>query len=114
MTVDLFAGLPVSDLDRAVTWYGRLLGAEPSMYPNDAEAVWQVGEHGHVYVRVQPDDAGGGQVTLFVDDVAERVDAIRARGVEPDQDELYDNGVRKVTYRDPDGNEVGLGGTTAT
>jgi hypothetical protein len=24
--------------------------------------------------------------------------------------ETYENGVRKMTYRDPDGNEVGLGG----
>jgi hypothetical protein len=24
--------------------------------------------------------------------------------------EAYANGVRKITYRDPDGNEIGLGG----
>ena len=39
MDVDLFAGLPVADYERAVAWYGRLLGAEPSFLPNETEAV---------------------------------------------------------------------------
>lgn len=33
-----------------------------------------------------------------------------ARGIEPEERETYENGVRKVTYRDPDGNEIGYGG----
>ena len=49
-------------------------------------------------------------MTLFVDDLADRVDAITGRGLEPHLDETYDNGVRKVTYRDPEGTEVGFGG----
>ncbi len=32
---------------------------------------------------------------------------IASRGVEPAQRETYSNGVRKATYRDPDGNEIG-------
>jgi hypothetical protein len=34
----------------------------------------------------------------------------RGRGIEPAQRETYPNGVRKVIYRDPDGNELGFGG----
>jgi hypothetical protein len=49
-------------------------------------------------------------VTLFVDDLDGIVSAISARGLEPTERETYSNGVRKVTYRDPDGNEVGFGG----
>jgi hypothetical protein len=56
MEVDLFAGLPVSDYQRALTWYERLLGAKPA------------------------------------------------------SQETYENGVRKVIYRDPDSNEIGFGG----
>ncbi len=67
MTVDLFAGLPVSDYQRALTWYERLLGSEPAFLPNATEAVWELAEHRW-------------------------------------------NGVRKVIYRDPDGNEIGFGG----
>ncbi|MGX5654892.1 VOC family protein [Geodermatophilus nigrescens] len=110
MTVELFAGVPVSDLPRALDWYGRLFGAEPSFLPNDVEAVWEVAEHRHVYVELKPGDAGHSMVTLFVDDLDERVAAIAGRGLQPALRETYDNGVRKVTYRDPDGNEVGLGG----
>ena len=32
------------------------------------------------------------------------------RGLEPAQREIYSNGVRKVIFRDADGNEVGFGG----
>ena len=30
--------------------------------------------------------------------------------IEPALRETYGNGVRKATYRDPDGNEIGFGG----
>jgi hypothetical protein len=52
VTVDLFAGLPVSDYQRAVTWYERLLGSEPAFFPNATEAVWDLAEHRYLYVAV--------------------------------------------------------------
>jgi catechol 2,3-dioxygenase-like lactoylglutathione lyase family enzyme len=110
MTVELFAGLPVADLAGALDWYERLLGAPPAFRPNDVEAVWEVGEHRYVYVELRPEHAGHSMHTLFVDDLEERVAAIGGRGIEPAERETYDNGVRKVTYRDPDGNEIGFGG----
>ena len=48
--------------------------------------------------------------TVFVDDFDERVEQIAARGIDPVERETYANGVRKATYRDPEGNEIGLGG----
>ena len=119
MGVDLFAGISVSDLDRAVGWYGQLLGAEPAFFPNDVEAVWEVDEHRYLYVRLRPEHAGHALTTLVLDgsdgsdgsnDLDDRVRAIAGRGLEPVEDETYANGVRKVTYRDPDGNELGFGG----
>jgi catechol 2,3-dioxygenase-like lactoylglutathione lyase family enzyme len=109
----LFAGVAVRDRETAVRWYGRLFGAEPMMFPNDAEAVWELAEHRLVYVKVDLEAAGHGLVTIFVDDLAERVAAIAGRGIERATDETYGNGVRKVTYRDPDGNEIGFGGGPA-
>ena len=108
--VDLFAGVPVRDLAEALAWYERLLGAAPAFFPHDTEAVWEVGEHAYVYVVQLPERAGHALHTLFVDDLDRRVADIRARGIEPAAEESYDNGVRKVTYRDPDGNELGFGG----
>lgn len=109
MTIALFAGLPVSDYRRALAWYERLLGSEPAFLPTATEAVWELAEHRYLYIEVR-EHAGHALHTVFVDDLDERVDAITSRGLEPASRETYDNGVRKVTYRDPDGNEVGFGG----
>ena len=106
----LFAGISVADYPAAQEWYERLFGGPPSFHPNDVEAVWEVAPGRSVYVEERPEHAGHALVTLFVDDLADRVAAISARGIEPHLDETYDNGVRKVTYRDPEGNEVGFGG----
>jgi catechol 2,3-dioxygenase-like lactoylglutathione lyase family enzyme len=45
MALDLFAGIPVSDLARALAWYEQLLGFPPAFHPNDNEAVWELAEH---------------------------------------------------------------------
>ncbi len=111
--VDLFAGIPVSDLTRAVDWYSRLLGSDPSFFPNDVEAVWDVAEHRYLYVELLPERAGHAMHTLFVDDLDSRVAGISERGIEPTQQETYDNGVRKVIYRAADGNELSFGGGPA-
>lgn len=113
MTVDLFAGLSVSEYKRALTWYERLLGCEPAFLPNATEAVWELAEHRYLYIEELPERAGRALHTVFVDDLDERVENISARGIEPASQETYGNGVRKVIYRDPDGNEIGFGGLPA-
>jgi catechol 2,3-dioxygenase-like lactoylglutathione lyase family enzyme len=109
MSLHLFAGLRVRDFEAARPWYEQLLG-EPSFFPHATEAVWTLAEERSVYIVEHPKGAGHSVVTLFVDDLEAFVDAAAARGIEPTERETYSNGVRKVTYRDPDGNEVGLGG----
>jgi predicted enzyme related to lactoylglutathione lyase len=111
--VDLFAGVPVGDYARALAWYERLLGSAPSFFPNDTEAVWEVAEHRYVFIDVRPEHAGHAMHTIFLDDLDAAVQRIADRGIEPAERETYANGVRKVTYRDPDGNEIGFGGGPA-
>jgi catechol 2,3-dioxygenase-like lactoylglutathione lyase family enzyme len=111
VTVDLFAGLPVSDYQRALRWYERLLGSEPAFLPNAIEAVWELVEHRYLYIEELPKRAGHGLHTVFVDDLDERVESVSARGIEPASRKTYGNGVRKVIYRDADGNEIGFGGS---
>jgi catechol 2,3-dioxygenase-like lactoylglutathione lyase family enzyme len=110
VAVDLFAGIPVSDYERALDWYERLLGSDPSFFPNETEAVWELADHRFVFIEVRPEDAGHAMHTIFVDDLDARVEEITERGIESAERETYSNGVRKVTFRDPDGNEMGFGG----
>ncbi|HXV57931.1 MAG TPA: VOC family protein [Gaiellaceae bacterium] len=114
MPVDLFAGLPVTDYGRSLAWYERFLGSEPSFVPHATEAVWELAEHRFVFIEERHEHAGHAMHTLFVDDLDALVAEIAARGLEPAARETYANGVRKATYRDPDGNEIGLGGAPLT
>ena len=54
----MIAGFSVTDYERAVAWYTRLLGSGPSFLPNSTEAVWEIREHGYVFVEVRPEHAG--------------------------------------------------------
>src|SRR5215467_5444517 len=113
MSMDLFAGISVRDYAAAAAWYERLLGGPPSFLPNDTEAVWELAEHRYVYIVVRPEHAGHATHTLFVSDFDARIGQIAGRGLAPAERETYGNGVRKATFRDPDGNEVGFGGGPA-
>lgn len=109
-TVDLFAGIPVSNYEAASAWYERLFGSPPALLPNDIEAVWELAEHRYIYIELEPEHAGHARHTIFVDDLDALVAQIADRGLSPVERETYSNGVRKITYRDADGNEIGLGG----
>ncbi len=76
--------------------------------------MWEVAEHRFLFIVERPEHAGHAMHTLFVGDLDAMVAEIAARGVQPAERETYSNGVRKATYRDPDGNEVGLGGAPLT
>lgn len=110
MPLHLFAGLRVRDFNAARPWYEQLLG-EPTFSPHATEAVWTLAEDRSIYVVEQADGAGHSVVTILLDDLDARVAAIADRGLEPHASETYPGGVRKIVYRDPDGNEVGFGGT---
>jgi hypothetical protein len=109
-TLDLFAGIPVADYAAALPWYERLLGSPPTFFPHETEAVWELAEHRYVYIVRQPEHAGHARHTLFVADLDALVARIADRGLDPVLRETYANGVRKITYRDQDGNEIGFGG----
>lgn len=109
VSLHLFAGLRVRDLQAALPWYQRLLG-EPTSLPHATEALWTLAEDRSVYVVEHASGAGNSVVTIFLDDLDARVAAISARGLNPDNRDTYSNGIRKVVYRDPDGNELGFGG----
>jgi hypothetical protein len=110
MTVDLFAGIAVREYRAAVAWYEGFFGKAPSFLPNEIEAVWEVAEHRYVYIIESPERAGNALHLVFVEDLQPVIDGLAERGIEPAKRETYDNGVTKITYQDPDGNEFAYGG----
>ncbi|MDA0631951.1 VOC family protein [Nonomuraea sp. MCN248] len=112
MAVGIFAGIPVRDCKSAVEWYTRLLGAGPSFRPHEAEAVWRLAEDRYVYVVEDAARAGGGVCLIWVDDPEAEVDRIAVRGLRPVDREQHGD-VGKWVFRDPDGNETGIGGELA-
>jgi Glyoxalase/Bleomycin resistance protein/Dioxygenase superfamily len=110
MTLDLFAGIPVTEYAAALPWYERFFGRPPSFRPNDIEAVWEMAGHRYIYIVQEPERAGNALVLSFVDDLGDRVAKLAQQGIEPAKRETYDNGVTKVSYRDADGNEISFGG----
>jgi catechol 2,3-dioxygenase-like lactoylglutathione lyase family enzyme len=108
--LELFAGIAVSDFARAVAWYERLLGKPATFEAHPTEHVWTLADGRSIYVELRPDRAGAAMVTFFVDDLDGVADAAAGRGIHPEHRETYGNGVRKVVYLDPDGNEIGFGG----
>jgi predicted enzyme related to lactoylglutathione lyase len=113
MRVDLFAEFPVKDYSSALAWYESLLGCAPAFLPNDIEAVWELAEHRYVYIKVLPEHAGHAFNLVFVSDLDSFIAQIAERGLIPAMRETLPNGVRKVTYKDPDGNKIGFGGAPA-
>jgi hypothetical protein len=83
VTVDLFAGLPVSDYQRALTWYERLLGSGPAFFPNATEAAWELAGHRYLHIKGLPEHAGHALHTMFVDNLDARVEGIGARESSP-------------------------------
>ncbi len=113
MELELFAGLPVSDYARAVDWYERLLGSPATFQAHETECVWTLAERRSIYIELEPEHAGHARVTFFPEDLDRFVAAAVSRGVHPDRTETYENSVRKITFSDPDGNEIGVGGVVA-
>ncbi len=109
MAVGIFAGVPVSDFRAALEWYERLLGSEPTFYPNDVEAVWQLADDRFVYIIEDTERAGGAVSMIWVDDPVAEVARIAEQGLEPVDLEKHDN-VWKYVFHDADGNETGIGG----
>lgn len=109
MALGIFAGIAVSNREQALEWYQRLLGAEPTFYPNDVEAVWQLAENRFVYVIEDARRAGGAVSMIWLDDPTAEIARIAQRGLQPVDVEKHGS-VWKYVFHDPDGNETGIGG----
>lgn len=108
--LDLFGGIPVRDYAVSLKWYEQFFGSPPAFFPDDLEAVWELAEHRYVYIVQKPERAGHAIHLFFVNELDSIIEGVAKRGLEPAKQEAYENGVRKITYNDPDGNEISFGG----
>jgi predicted enzyme related to lactoylglutathione lyase len=106
---EVFAAITVRDRDVAIEFYERLLGAPPTMLPNDDEAAWQLTGGGWLYVLCDADRAGWAVVTLLVDDSDERLAAAASAGIELGPVETVSGSVRTTWITNPDGNRIQMG-----
>ncbi|KRA42148.1 VOC family protein [Devosia sp. Root635] len=106
---DVFSGIPVSNFQASLDWYQRLFGTRPAFFPNETEAVWAIGDRRWIYIIVDAKRAGGAIQTIMSADLEGMIAQISGRGLDFGQEEIPGEGVRKVMYYDPDGNEIGLG-----
>jgi predicted enzyme related to lactoylglutathione lyase len=105
----VFAGLPVADYGAARAWYEAFFGRPPDLLPHDNEAAWQLSGEGWVYVVGDRERAGGGLLTLLVDDLDARLESLAAEGIATGPIKTLPGGVRTVVVADPDGNQIQLG-----
>jgi len=102
---DLFAGVPVSDLDAGIDWYTRFFGRPPDRRVGD-EILWEIDEHAWLFIEPNAAQAGAGRITLAVAGLDALLERLAAEGIEYEPIETYSNGVRHVDVPDPDGNAI--------
>ena len=96
----------VSDVDRAIKWYERLLGRAPDRRPMHGSAVWQLTETGGVQVNAVADQAGGATVVIGVAGVDAFTASCRERGFELQVKTEPTETFRLAATNDPDGNTI--------
>jgi catechol 2,3-dioxygenase-like lactoylglutathione lyase family enzyme len=102
---DLFAGVPVSDLDVSIDWYTRFFGRPPDHRVGD-EVLWEIDEHATLFIEPDAAQAGAGRITLAVTGLDAHLERLAAARIEHEPIEAYSNGVRHVKVPDPDGNAI--------
>jgi catechol 2,3-dioxygenase-like lactoylglutathione lyase family enzyme len=102
---DLYAGVPVSDLDAGIDWYTRFFGRPPDFRAGD-EILWEIAEHAWLFIEPDAEHAGAGRITLSVAGLDALLERLAAQRIDHEPIETYSNGVRHVNVPDPDGNAI--------
>jgi catechol 2,3-dioxygenase-like lactoylglutathione lyase family enzyme len=102
---ELFAGVPVSDLDVSIDWYTRFFGRPPDRRVGD-EVLWEIDEHATLFIEPNAAQAGAGRITLAAIGLEALLERLAAERIEHEPIETYSNGVRHVNIPDPDRNSI--------
>jgi catechol 2,3-dioxygenase-like lactoylglutathione lyase family enzyme len=104
---ELYAGIPVSDIDRGIDWYTRFFDRPPDHRAGD-EMLWKVDEHAWLFIEANAAEAGAGRITFAVSGLDGLLEHLGRRGIRHEPIETYSNGVRHAKVPDPDGNAIAL------
>ncbi len=104
----VFAGVPVRDFDAAHTWYSTFFGRPPDVMAHEREVMWRCADPAWLYVVHDEPRAGNALVALLVADLDAAVAEIAERGITGGQATREGDSARKVSFTDPDGNEISL------
>jgi catechol 2,3-dioxygenase-like lactoylglutathione lyase family enzyme len=102
---NLYAGVPVADLNASIDWYTRLFGRPPDMRAGD-EILWDLDEHATLFIEPNAAHAGSGRITLGVVGLDALLERLVTEGIDHEPIEIYSNGVRHTKVPDPDGNAI--------
>jgi catechol 2,3-dioxygenase-like lactoylglutathione lyase family enzyme len=102
---NVFAAMPVANFEDSIDWYTRLFGREADSVPMEGLADWQITATGGIQVFRDYERAGGGAVTLIVDDLVEHVAGLAAADL-PISAITTGEMARFATIADPEGNTI--------
>jgi catechol 2,3-dioxygenase-like lactoylglutathione lyase family enzyme len=102
---NLYAGVPVADLNASIDWYTRLFGRPPDMRAGD-EILWDLDEHATLFIEPNAAHAGSGRITLGVVGLDALLERLVTGGIDHEPIETYSNGLRHTKVPDPDGNVI--------
>ena len=103
--LNAIASLAVRDLSAASAWYASLLDRQADGRPMPEVAEWRFERGGWLQLYQQPDRAGGGSVTLAVDDIALLATHLQQLNVAHGALHATPK-VRTIMLTDPDGNHI--------
>jgi len=105
MTTNALAGIAVSDLSAAVSWYEQLFDRPPDARQMSEVAEWEFEQGGWIQVFEDADRAGRSSVTLVERSLDDRVADLKTKAIEI-RSETDTDSVRTAIIADPDGNQL--------
>jgi glyoxylase I family protein len=93
-------------------WYQALVGRPEDNHPTETLVEWQITEAGWIQVFDDPDRAESTLLNFAVDDLDAQAAALAARGLELDEIQTANKGVRTACITDPDGNRITIVGVS--
>ena len=109
MNVDvLFACVPVSDFEAALSWYERLFARPPDVVAHEHEVMWQVTDRGWLYIVLDAVRAGNSTVSMAVSDIEAATSELAERGISSQEIERKGAAGRKSIVLDPDRNSIAI------